>query len=256
LVQRYRHPVFALQYDLSEGTAAHLGDIDWYAARLRGRSGPILELGAGTGRLTIPLAAGGHRLFALDIALPMLELLRRKPDFEKCRIELVCGDLTGIPARGPFAAAVCGYNSFGCLLDRGRLRRGMDEIARALAPGAPFCFDVAVHRPEDRLAGPKRFAWQRWTAPDGFEIRRRTTLRHRPERERLELRHDYRWRDEHGRTHRRRVPFAMNTWSPDVYFEAGRAAGFELAATDERTFVTGDERRRMWIFVELRRGSH
>jgi SAM-dependent methyltransferase len=256
LVQRYRHPVFALQYDLSEGSAAHLGDIDWYAARLRGRTGPILELAAGTGRLTIPLAAGGHRVFALDIALPMLELLRRKPGFDTRRIAPVCGDLAAIPARGPFAAAVCGYNSLGCLLDRDRLRRGMDEIARALAPGAPFCFDVAVHRPEDRSDRPKRFAWQRWATPGGFEIHRRTTLRERPERERLELRYDYRWRDEHGRMHRRRVPFAMNTWSPDVYVEAGRAAGLELAATDERTFETGDERKRMWIFVELRRSAH
>ena len=38
----------------------------------------ILELGAGTGRLSIPLAQLGHTLSAVDASAKMLEVLKRK----------------------------------------------------------------------------------------------------------------------------------------------------------------------------------
>src|SRR5262245_48180964 len=63
---------------------------DWYplpedteatVARLVGLAGtrPVLELGVGTGRVAIPLAAEGVEVWGVDASAAMLERLRTKP---------------------------------------------------------------------------------------------------------------------------------------------------------------------------------
>src|SRR5512144_930860 len=51
-------------------------------ARLAG-SGPALELGVGTGRIAIPLAARGITVHGLDGSQAMLDKLRSKPGGDK-----------------------------------------------------------------------------------------------------------------------------------------------------------------------------
>jgi SAM-dependent methyltransferase len=53
-------------------------DIPFYLAQARAAEGPVLELGCGTGRLTIPLAKAGIPMTGLDISEPMLQEARAK----------------------------------------------------------------------------------------------------------------------------------------------------------------------------------
>lgn len=55
-----------------------LGDVDWYRSRAVEAAGPVLELGAGTGRITIPIAEAGVEIHALDAHAGMLQRLRTK----------------------------------------------------------------------------------------------------------------------------------------------------------------------------------
>jgi len=57
---------------------AFLGDIDWYRRKAQECGGPILELGAGTGRISVALARAGVIVHALDADRNMLAALRRK----------------------------------------------------------------------------------------------------------------------------------------------------------------------------------
>ena len=41
------------------------GDIDWYRGKALASGGPVLEVGAGTGRVTIPIAEAGVPVHAL-----------------------------------------------------------------------------------------------------------------------------------------------------------------------------------------------
>jgi ubiquinone/menaquinone biosynthesis C-methylase UbiE len=43
-------------------------------------SGPVLEIGCGTGRVTIPLAAAGVVITGLDVSASMLEEAKRKAE--------------------------------------------------------------------------------------------------------------------------------------------------------------------------------
>ena len=56
---------FARLYDLD--LSDDPGDLDLYLALAGRMGGPILELGAGTGRLAVPLATAGHQVTAVDI---------------------------------------------------------------------------------------------------------------------------------------------------------------------------------------------
>src|SRR5438270_2418846 len=47
-------------------------DVRFYRTLADERGGPVLDLGCGTGRLTLPLLRDGHRLVGIDHAAPML----------------------------------------------------------------------------------------------------------------------------------------------------------------------------------------
>ena len=49
------------------------GDLDLYLALAARTQGPVLELGVGTGRLAVPLAAAGYRVIGVDRDAAMLE---------------------------------------------------------------------------------------------------------------------------------------------------------------------------------------
>ncbi len=53
-------------------------DIDFYIQYADELKGNILELGCGTGRITIPLARAEHKVWALDISQPMLDVFAEK----------------------------------------------------------------------------------------------------------------------------------------------------------------------------------
>lgn len=54
------------------------GDAEWYRDKARGCGGPVLELGAGTGRITLGIAQAGVPVHALDADPAVLDTLRQK----------------------------------------------------------------------------------------------------------------------------------------------------------------------------------
>ena len=66
----------AEQYDRLETGLA--GDIAFYTALARAAAPPVLELGCGTGRVTLPIARAGVPVVGLDRSPLMLDVARRK----------------------------------------------------------------------------------------------------------------------------------------------------------------------------------
>ena len=281
MVRRYQHPIFATQYELSEGEAAHLDDLDWYLRRLRDVRDPILELAAGTGRLTLPLRRAGHRVVAVDIAHPMLRILTDKlarddlgndPDHDDPdrddpaagdparggsgpgSVGVVCADATRLPfsiasATGPrFGAAACAYNSLGCILEPNAVARAFAEAHAVLRPGSTLYLDVATHRAEDYANLPDAFDWEAWTTPDGERIQLRRQIRVAESGDRLLLAYTYRWA-----SREETVDFALNLWPPERYVELAERAGFDVVEHEDRCYGPDHARTRMWFFCGLRR---
>jgi len=60
-------------------------DIDFYIDYANKLNGKVLELGCGTGRITIPIAKAGLQIWGLDVSEPMLDVLQEKA---KCESEI------------------------------------------------------------------------------------------------------------------------------------------------------------------------
>lgn len=103
----------AVFYDRITGADARLlGDEDIYAG-LAPAGGAILELGAGTGRLTLGLAERGFRVCGVDISPTMLSqaearVAKLAPDVRQ-RIELRQGDMTSLDLKRTFDLVICPF---------------------------------------------------------------------------------------------------------------------------------------------------
>lgn len=138
-------------------------DVSFYReiARRRGAD-RILELGAGTGRVTVPLARDGRRVVAVDRSPEMLSRLRdrvaRLPAAVAGRITPVLGDLRDFSVAGRFPLAIAAFNVVEHLYTRDEVTAFLQRIAAHLEPGGALVFDVQL--PD--LAWLTRDASRRW----------------------------------------------------------------------------------------------
>jgi SAM-dependent methyltransferase len=78
--------------------------------------GPILELGCGTGRVLVPLAEAGHRVYGLDKDAGMLAVLQRFLNSDiKPRVHLLLGDFAAIPLLAHFNLILMPCNTYSTL---------------------------------------------------------------------------------------------------------------------------------------------
>ncbi|MFS8637195.1 MAG: class I SAM-dependent methyltransferase [Gemmatimonadota bacterium] len=80
---QYREPKHAREYDADRfggcfGRWLEEREVALYLALLDGHDGPILDAGAGTGKLTIPLARSGRSVVAADFSFEMLSVAKEK----------------------------------------------------------------------------------------------------------------------------------------------------------------------------------
>ncbi|MBL9016617.1 MAG: methyltransferase domain-containing protein [Myxococcales bacterium] len=146
-------------------------DVTWYRELAQRRKPTrILELGAGSGRVTIPLARDGHEVVAVDRSPGMLAGLRARiaklPPAVAKRITVVEGDLCTFRAPGKFPLAIAAFNVLEHLYTRGELDACLRRVAHHLAPGGAFAFDVQLPDLRWLMRDPdKRWAKTRFTDP-------------------------------------------------------------------------------------------
>jgi len=92
------------------------GDIEWYRQKAIASGGPVIELGAGTGRITIPIAESGIHVTGLDLDPGMLGKLRGKlsvlPDEVRQRVSALAGDMRTVALDERFALAIIPFRAF------------------------------------------------------------------------------------------------------------------------------------------------
>lgn len=122
-------------HDMSAGDAREVHEL---VRLVRRRPGPVLDLAAGSGRITLPLLALGRPVTALDLSQDMLRLLTdrlaKAPARLRERCSVVHADMADFHLGAEFASVVLGTTSVSLLTPRGRtgLYR---SVAEHLAPG-------------------------------------------------------------------------------------------------------------------------
>lgn len=124
---------FADVYDEWYGDVSDVDATVAGVARLA-EGGPVLELGVGTGRLAIPLAATGLEVVGVDASPAMLTRLAAKPGGDRVRtIEADMATLRTDPDH--FAVAFAAFNTFFNLTDDDAQAACVASLAAALRPG-------------------------------------------------------------------------------------------------------------------------
>ena len=150
---------YAPFYDWENARTLGRRDVPFWRRVARASDGLVLELGCGTGRITVPLARVGVRLIGIDRSTPMLNRARRRlarlansPTHKfTSSVDLVRGDIRMLPfAPRAFSSVIAPYGILQSLLADRDLTTTLDAVARVLAPGGTFGLDLVPDVPNWR----------------------------------------------------------------------------------------------------------
>ena len=183
------NPFLAELYDLVPRYSGRR-DLDFYLDICRSAGGKVLELGCGTGRVLMPIAAAGIEIVGLDLSPHMLANCRQnllaQPKSVQNRIRLVQTSMMDFDLGEEFDSIIIPFRPFQHLV------AVADQIAclrcahRHLRPGGVLAFDlfqVAL----DKITDPRRKEEvediPEFELPDGRRMRRcgRFAATHRAE---------------------------------------------------------------------------
>jgi ubiquinone/menaquinone biosynthesis C-methylase UbiE len=227
---------------------------DWENARTLGRrdvpfwrnlavqaGGPVLELGCGTGRISLPLGRAGVSLVGIDRSAPMLARARERARRARLsgNVGLVRGDIRALPFDRRFSLVMAPYGILQSLLRERDLSAALDEVRRVLRPGATFGLELVADLPSWEEY-QKRLSLKGWrTRRGGAHVTLVETVRQ--DRARRLTIFDQEFTERKG-TKRRVHRFALTfrTLSIPQMVRRLEKAGFEITA------LLGDYRGKPW----------
>jgi SAM-dependent methyltransferase len=128
--------------------ASRIEDVAYYVALAQGSAGPVLEYGAGNGRIAIPIARHGREVVGVDHSAPMLADLRarlaREPSDVRARVRAVRGDMRRVRLKRRFALVLATFNTALHLYTRDDVERFLARAREHLAPDGRFVVDLSV----------------------------------------------------------------------------------------------------------------
>ncbi|MCC3778361.1 class I SAM-dependent methyltransferase [Streptomyces sp. UNOB3_S3] len=98
----------------------------------------LLDVGCGTGNSTVAFRDLGYEVAGCDLSPSMIERARAKAP----GLPFTVGDVRDLPVLGSFDAVTCMSEPLSYLTDDGQLERAFRSVARQLADGGIFVFDM------------------------------------------------------------------------------------------------------------------
>jgi SAM-dependent methyltransferase len=134
----------AATYDESSADMFEPGVVDPAVAFLVGlaNGGRALELGIGTGRIALPLAARGVPVHGIDLSRAMVARLRVKPGGDG--IAVTIGDFATTTVASTFSVAYLVFNTIMNLTTQAAQAACFRNVAAHLEPGGYFVIEVGV----------------------------------------------------------------------------------------------------------------
>ena len=244
-----------------QGWDAYAPFYDWENAQTLGRrdvpfwrrvasavGGPVLELGCGTGRVSVPLARAGVNLVGIDRSAPMLDRARKRLLRSRSRsrssnpqilksLDFIRGDIRSLPFEDEtFPMVLAPYGILQSLIRPRDLTATLASVARVVAPGGTFGIDLVPDVPkwreyENRVQLRGRAGGARLTLIE--------SVRQDPKRHLTTFEQKYIER-KGGRSREHRFDLTFRTLSVRQMTRQLEKAGFRVDA------VLGDYRGRPW----------
>jgi SAM-dependent methyltransferase len=126
-------------------------DIDFYVAEARKSGEPVVELGVGTGRIAVPIAAAGVRVIGVDDSEGMLAICRARAEEAGVEglLDLRLGDLRRPPVPERVPLVISPFRAFLHLQSDEERLDALRGVYRLLLAGGRLVFDVFEPSRED-----------------------------------------------------------------------------------------------------------
>ncbi len=192
---------FAQFYDLEYGHKDD--DIPFYRQMADEYGSPVLEIGIGTGRIALPLAAAGHQVWGIDDSTKMLRVAREKLAHAhvqiRHRVRLIAADMRAFTLRQHFPLCIVPFRAFLHNLTLADQISTLQCICRHLLPGGILAFDLFV--PLHSVLAQEQ--WQDQINSDELAYENSgvtitTTIHHDPAIQLLSIENTYHRSDEKG----------------------------------------------------------
>lgn len=251
-----------------EGWDEYAPFYDWENARTLGRrdvpfwrtlatqaAGPVLELGCGTGRVSIPVGRAGIPLVGIDRSSPMLARARqrvRRAGLSRT-VSLIRGDIRHLPFEDArFTMVMAPYGILQSLLRERDLAATLAASYRVLEPGGTFGLELVADLPSWNEYR-KRVSLRGWRRrPGGTHVTLTETVRQ--DRARRLTIFDQEFTERRGR-HRRTRRFALTfrTLTVPQMVRRLEKAGFAVTALlGDYRGGAWDPRADVWVIVARR----
>lgn len=161
-------------YETDMGSNLPFDDVGYYLEACRSAPGRALELGCGTGRVMLPLAAAGIDIVGVDRSWPMLRRLARDAVVQGLPIRAARMDVRALALAPGFAIIFAPFSMVTYLTDDDALAAMFGGARTLLAAGGRLVLDAFIPRDVSRFAAFR----QDYDRPHGagrLERRRRIT---------------------------------------------------------------------------------
>jgi SAM-dependent methyltransferase len=208
------YAAIAAWYDLEHD--AFQDDVAFYTDLAAGAGPKLLEIGCGTGRVTLPLAQAGSHVTGVDASQAMLERCRLRlasaPARVAQRVTLARADVRELSEQAPFdhAMALIPLNTFAHFAKPEDRQRALAEVRAHLVAGGRLVLDLDQEGPRRLLAQPGLLwlmgNWQTTPPNPAPEATQRVThlvsAVPGPDPDTITVTHIYDAQDEHGMVRR------------------------------------------------------
>ena len=237
---------YAPFYDWENARTLGRADVPFWRGVARKAGGSALELGCGTGRISLPLARAGVSLVGVDRSAAMLGRAAARARTMRARrrrgasgdLTLVRGDIRALPFRaGQFALVLAPYGVLQSLLRDRDLVAALASVSRVLQEGGVFGLDLVPDVPNWREY--RNRIQLRGRAAGGAHLTLVESVRQDRRRRLTTFEQKYLERRA-GRTAEHRFELTFRTLPVRAMVRRLEAAGFVVEAT------LGDYRGRPW----------
>jgi SAM-dependent methyltransferase len=138
----------SIWHDVENG--AYAADLALWEEFAGQAAGPVLELGAGTGRVALELAGHGHEVVALDESAELLAVLRERAATDGVQVEVVVADARSFTLDRRFGVIIAPMQFAHIIGGAGGRGEMLASVAAHLDPGGTF---AAALLDEEALSG-------------------------------------------------------------------------------------------------------
>ena len=153
---------FAAVYDRLQD-ADYQAFVDFYEKIFQGlgkNPGLVLDMGCGTGNITIPMAKRGYDMIGLDLSCEMLNIEREKAQKEGLDILFLNQDMCEMELYGTVDCILCALDGINYVTEDEAIDNLFALVKNYLNPGGLMIFDISTEYKLKEILGQNTYVYE------------------------------------------------------------------------------------------------